>query len=133
MVKSPGVGVAALILHENRVLIGRRDKAPMPGSWQLPGGWVEYGVSPHSTLARKIRRFPGMRVGDSSLVAFTDNHFDDGLHTISLYFRLTCLNAGEVDLDANTSCKDWTWADWHDLPDDLFLPLALLKNSGFTI
>ena len=133
LVKTPGVGIAALIVDRHKVLVGRRNKPPMRGSWQLPGGWLDYGDTPERALAERIGQFPGMRVGRARFVAITDNHFADGLHTISLYYRLTCVNPEAVDTGLNGSCDEWRWADWDTLPAPLFLPLELLKCSGFDL
>ena len=131
MSKTPGVGIALLIRHQQRILIGCRNKAPMQGSWQLPGGWLRYGETATHTIDRLSAGFPGMRLTHPAFVAVTDNHFADGFHSISLYYRSGCLNGDEIDLQLNPSCSDWYWADWYDLPDSLFLPLAELRDSGF--
>jgi ADP-ribose pyrophosphatase YjhB (NUDIX family) len=131
LVKTPAVGVAALIVHQHQVLIGRRIKAPMQGSWQLPGGWLRCGSTPQQALQAQIVGFTGMRVGQARFAAITDNHFDDELHTISLYYQLPCLNPNELDLSQNKACDEWCWAEWGNLPEPLFLPLYVLKQSGF--
>lgn len=127
----PGLGIAAIILHNNKILLGRRLQKPMPGCWQLPGGWLHYGESPEQGVARKILEFPGMQCDAAKFVTFTSNLFEDGRHSISAYFQMCCVNPGIVDLQKNKHCSDWFWADWYDLPQPLFLPLQLLKESGF--
>lgn len=44
----PRVGSAVVVIHNDRVLLGQRDKEPNRGSWVLPGGKVE----PFETVAQ---------------------------------------------------------------------------------
>lgn len=127
----PGLGIATIILHNNKVLLGRRLKSPMSGSWQLPGGWLHTGESPEQVVQRKVHEFPGMQCNEAKFLTITNNLFDNGLHTVSLYFQMRCLNPDGLHLEGNEHCSDWFWADWYDLPHKLFLPLKLLKESGF--
>ena len=127
----PAVGMALIIVHAERIVIGRRLKAPMAGSWQLPGGWLRHGETPEQAVERKVAEFPGMQCTPADFQTITNNRFADGLHSVSLYYRMNCGNADIVNLNANQHCSDWFRADWYDLPDSLFLPLSLLKSSGY--
>ena len=127
----PRTGIAVIVLHGQRVLLGKRCKSPEPGSWQLPGGWLNYREQPEQAVARKIAEFPRMACSAPGFVGYTNNLFEGGLHSLSLYFQINCLNAERIDLGLNKHCSDWFWADWYDLPNPLFLPLSQLKKSGY--
>lgn len=127
---TPGLGIALIILHQNRLLLGKRLKHPMSGSWQLPGGWLRYKESPLQAVSRIVGAFAGMQCSQARFVNYTDNQFDSGLHSVSLYFQMTCLNPQDVCLGDNNDCSDWIWADWYDLPDPLFYPLQLYRKMG---
>ena len=118
--------------QDDRVLIGRRRNHPLPLSWQLPGGWLHYAESPEQAVQRLQQQFIGLQCDDGKLVAYSNNLFDDGLHSISLYFQVKCHNGLVLDLHQNNDCSDWMWADWYHLPEPLFLPLQKLKETGFT-
>ncbi len=47
--------VAALMLHENKVLIAARKKGEFEGLWEFPGGKIEAGESPEQALKREIQ------------------------------------------------------------------------------
>lgn len=128
---TPGLGVALIVVHQQRLLLGRRKNQPMINSWQLPGGWIAYHESPLQAVERLLRAFPEIEYDDVKFVCYTDNQFDQGLHSVSLYFQVTCLNSEPLQVPDNDCGRDWFWADWYDLPDPLFLPLRLLKQSGF--
>jgi len=127
----PAVGIALIMTHQQQVLTGRRIKQPMEGSWQLPGGWLHYHEQPLQAVKRLQQRFDGMVCGAARFSGYTSNQFETGEHSVSLYFQLACDHAEAVDLQQNKECSDWIWCDWYDLPQPLFLPLALLKESGY--
>lgn len=59
--------VAAVILHEGRILAAKRKAGgPSGGRWEFAGGKLEPGESPQQALAREIREELGLaiRVGE---------------------------------------------------------------------
>ena len=131
VIHTPHLGVAIIATFEQKLLLGKRSKAPMTGSWQLPGGWVGYLETPQKSAIRRLHEFSGLQHSPLKFITYTDNRFDTGLHSISLYFHTHCQNADQVNLHTNKHCSDWLWADWYDLPQPLFLPLERLLQSGY--
>lgn len=43
--KRPYIGVAVIVVRDGRVLLGKRKNAHGAGTWQFPGGHLEYGES----------------------------------------------------------------------------------------
>ena len=130
-IQQPRLGIAVLIGKDNKVLLGERLKSPMLDSWQLPGGWVFEGESPVQAAQRQIQKFPDIICGDLECVSYSNNIFESGLHTLSLYFQTQCLSLDDVNIRLNKDCKNWIWVEWTALPDRLFLPLQNLVDSGF--
>jgi 8-oxo-dGTP diphosphatase len=128
----PATGIALLLVCGRQVLVGRRGKSPMPGSWQLPGGWLHYRESVDQALLRLLSRFSGVQYESIEFVTYTNNLFPDTGHSVSLYFRIDGIERSELDWRANNDCSDWRWADWYDLPQPLFLPLQRLLDSGYS-
>jgi ADP-ribose pyrophosphatase YjhB (NUDIX family) len=50
----PFVGVGAVVLDRDRVLLVKRGHAPLKGEWSLPGGAVHAGETLTAALAREI-------------------------------------------------------------------------------
>jgi len=50
----PIVGVGAVVLDDDRVLLVRRGNEPLKGEWSLPGGAVEVGETLETAVAREV-------------------------------------------------------------------------------
>ncbi len=127
----PRIGVAVIIKQNDKIIVARRLNNPMPGSWQLPGGWIKFGETPEQAVQRQLSDFYGLHFGVCKFVTYSNNIFDQFIHTISLYFMVDCYNGNQQNVRYIEQEVDWFWADWNDLPQPLFLPLQLLKSSGF--
>src|ERR1039458_5649075 len=53
--KRPLVGVGAIILRRDRILMAQRGKEPLKGWWSLPGGALETGETLEAALSRQVR------------------------------------------------------------------------------
>ncbi len=58
----PFVGVGAVIVRDNRVLLIRRGQAPLLGEWSLPGGVLECGETLREATIREAREETGLAV-----------------------------------------------------------------------
>jgi len=59
---NPLVGVGAVIVRDNRVLLIRRGQAPLLGEWSLPGGVLECGETLREATIREAREETGLVV-----------------------------------------------------------------------
>lgn len=59
---APRVGVGAVVLDGERVLLARRGRPPSMGKWSIPGGLVELGERLEDALVREIEEESGLRV-----------------------------------------------------------------------
>jgi ADP-ribose pyrophosphatase YjhB (NUDIX family) len=59
---APRVGVGAVVLDGERVLLARRGRAPSAGKWSIPGGLVHLGERLEEAAVREVQEESGLRV-----------------------------------------------------------------------
>lgn len=64
----PILGVGALILDRDRILLVERAREPLKDYWSLPGGVVEVGERLEAALRREIREETGLEIEILSLL-----------------------------------------------------------------
>src|SRR5947209_19454680 len=58
----PLVGVGAILLRRDRILMAQRGKEPLKGWWSLPGGALETGESLKDAVRREVREETGLEI-----------------------------------------------------------------------
>jgi ADP-ribose pyrophosphatase YjhB (NUDIX family) len=66
------MGVGAVVVEMDRVLLVRRGNEPMKGHWSLPGGLVELGESLADAVIREVREETGLEIEPLGLVELLD-------------------------------------------------------------
>jgi 8-oxo-dGTP diphosphatase len=82
------VAACALVDTDTRVLIAQRPTGrPMAGLWEFPGGKVEAGERPETTLIRELREELGITVEEQCLapLAFASHSYPDFHLLMPLY------------------------------------------------
>jgi 8-oxo-dGTP diphosphatase len=70
--EAPIVGVGAVIVEGNRVLLVRRGQEPLKGEWSLPGGALELGETLEQGILREVQEETGLHVEVISIVEVLD-------------------------------------------------------------
>lgn len=66
--KRPILGVGAIILDRNRVLLVERGRSPLKGYWSLPGGVLETGERLEDGIRREVREETGLEIRSLKVV-----------------------------------------------------------------
>lgn len=81
--RNPFPGVVALVVDDNRILLGKRAQGIFEGGkWSLPGGFVEFEEDFLSATHREIREETGLSVKINSILSVVSNFFSPELHTL---------------------------------------------------
>ena len=73
----PIIGVGAVIIHRDRVLLVRRATEPLKGEWSVPGGMLELGEKLRDGLRREVLEETGLQVEPGEVLDVFDSIFRD--------------------------------------------------------
>jgi 8-oxo-dGTP diphosphatase len=107
----PVIGVGAVILDGDRVLLIKRAHEPLKGQWSLPGGGVELGETLERAIAREVREETGLEVDVGPIVDVIDRIVNDADGRVEHHFVLVdfvCHQSGGV----LCSASDADAAEW---------------------
>ncbi|HSO18330.1 MAG TPA: NUDIX hydrolase [Desulfosarcina sp.] len=131
--RRPRIGVAVIVVKDGRVLLGKRKSAHGAGTWQFPGGHLEFGESIEACAERELFEETGLTIVNQHMGPFTNDYFEDeGKHYVTL-FVVADRTAGDVSLKEPHKCERWDWFAWTQMPRPRFLPIVNLLKQGFTI
>ena len=107
----PRVGVGAVILHEDKVLLVRRGQSPSYGKWSLPGGLVELGESTREAIAREIVEECGIAIRVVDVAGVIDRIVHDDAARVRYHYVLVDYLAYPESLDvvAGSDAGDAQW------------------------
>ena len=86
--EAPIVGVAAVILHENKVLLIQRGQEPLKGEWSLPGGVLELGETLEQGVRREVLEETGLDIEPVQLVELLDRIVHDEQGAVRFHYVL---------------------------------------------
>jgi 8-oxo-dGTP diphosphatase len=70
--KRPVVGVGAVILDGDKILLEKRKNMPSKGKWSVPGGLVELGEGVEKAVVREVKEETGLEVYEPRLIDVVD-------------------------------------------------------------
>jgi 8-oxo-dGTP diphosphatase len=73
----PIIGVGAVIIRGDRVLLVRRATEPLKGEWSVPGGGLELGEKLHDGIRREVLEETGLEVEPGDVLDVFDSIFRD--------------------------------------------------------
>ena len=126
----PKVGLAVIIKKDSKYLLGKRKGSHDSGTWQFPGGHLEFFESLEDCAKREVKEEAGMVIANIKFLTITNDFFKtDDKHYITIF--MTAESTEEPKLIEPEKCEGWQWFSLEEFPQPLFLPIEnLIKQKG---
>jgi 8-oxo-dGTP diphosphatase len=111
---SPIVGVGAVVVDHDRLLLVRRGRGPAQGQWSVPGGKVDHGESLAEAVTRELREETGLEGVCGPLMGWAERIDEEG-HYVILDFEVTLV--GDDHPVAGDDAAEATWVELHDVAE----------------
>jgi ADP-ribose pyrophosphatase YjhB (NUDIX family) len=114
----PLVGVGAIIIDGDRVLLAKRSHPPIQGQWSIPGGVLEVGEMVRDAAIREAREETGLIVEPGELLGVYDRILRDPEKRVQYHYVLIdflCRAIGG-QLQAATDAAEVRWFKREELP-----------------
>jgi 8-oxo-dGTP diphosphatase len=84
----PLVGVGAIIIEGDQVLLVKRAHPPIQGQWSIPGGVLEVGETVREAAVREAREETGLTVEPGELLGVYDRILRDPEQRVQYHYVL---------------------------------------------
>ena len=113
----PLVGVGAVIVEGDRVVLVRRSAEPMAGEWSIPGGLLEVGETMRAGAVREAREETGLQVEAGEVLEVLDRIVPDAQGKARFHYVLIDFLCRRVtgELRAGSDAREARWARESDL------------------
>lgn len=114
----PLVGVGAIIIDDDRVLLVKRAHPPIQGHWSIPGGVLEVGEMVREAAIREAREETGLIVEPGELLGVYDRILRDPENRVQYHYVLIdflCRPMGG-ELLAASDAAEVRWFTREELP-----------------
>lgn len=125
------VGIGILVIHEGKILLGKRVGAHGEGSWGFPGGHLESHETILECTARELLEETGLIAKKMHKGSHEEVHFpDDGKRYLNFFTFVTHFS-GKLENREPEKNTGWHWIDIENLPNPLFEPIKkiAIQNS----
>ena len=117
-----GVGVGAILIDDKqRIFLAQRgpNAKNERGTWEFPGGSVEYGETLAEALKREMREEFGVEIEVGNLIDVFDHILpDEGQHWVSPTFECRLID-GELRIREPDKCSAIGWFALDGVPENL--------------
>lgn len=107
----PLVGVGAIIIEDDRVLLVKRAHPPLQAQWSIPGGVLEVGELVRAAAVRETREETGLIVEPGELLGVYDRVLRNAEQRVQYHYVLIDFLCRRVEgeLQANDDAVEVNW------------------------
>jgi 8-oxo-dGTP diphosphatase len=105
--------ISAIILDDDdQILFLRRSRNDdfMPGSWDIPGGGLDYGEEPEEGLKREIMEETGLQIEIIKILTVS-TYFMGEAQRIDVTFLCRAIDSHRLKLSSEHDYYEWVWID----------------------
>lgn len=135
-------GVYGVIVHEEALLVIKKNRGPYTGQYDLPGGSLEFGEEIEQGLAREVEEEVGGSIKEMKHLTNQTNLADwdhNGILTttyhIGMYYLVSLMDNNALKTDPDGHDSDGAlWVPLTEITSDNMAPIAYkaLKKSFFS-
>jgi ADP-ribose pyrophosphatase YjhB (NUDIX family) len=114
----PLVGVGAIIIEDDRVVLVKRLHPPLQAEWSIPGGVLEVGELVRDAAIREAREETGLTVEAGELLGVYDRVLRNAEQRVQYHYVLIDFLCRRVagDLSAASDAAEVRWFRREELP-----------------
>ena len=138
--EAPIVGVGAVIVKGNKILLVKRAGEPGKGLWSIPGGLVEIGESIKDAARREVKEETGLDVRVDEVADVTEIIIRDEKNRVKHHYVIVDFFAVPLkgELRASSDALEVRWVEFKDLKNysltntvkELFKKLGFLDENS---
>lgn len=115
----PKIGIGVIVVREGKILLGERLSSHGAGTYQIPGGHLEFGETFEQAAAREVAEETGLKDIAVKNIISIGNDIAYDKHYVSIGVLAESRSGEPYDSEPNHS-HNWQWYDCKDLPNPLF-------------
>lgn len=112
--ENPVVGVAAIVMNENRqILLGRRKGGMYHDLWCIPCGYLEYYEDVYDGIKREFKEETNLDIDIQQVFTVQSNFHNPNCHSVGIWF-LARICGGEME--ARDDLSELSYFDFDNIP-----------------
>jgi|GEM_PF-2046674 len=119
--KHPIAAISAIVIRDNKFLMGQRIGAHGSDTWCVPGGKIDFGEDWFGATQREVVEETGLNTHGYKFHGLTNDYFpEDNKHFINVIVSCFATNAEQqARIMESDKCKCWEWVSIEDIQDNI--------------